>query len=103
MKKSVCIIGAGPSGSNLLVALAEHEKDVEVVCYEKNTDIGGQWLLDWRAGVNAHGEMVHSSMYEQLCINVPKPVMEYPDYSYRECFGEGDYNEQVWNVTYTPS
>ena len=62
--KKVCVIGAGASGLSTLIALSEHEEEVEVVCYERTNSVGGQWKLDWRTGVDAFGEPVTSSMYD---------------------------------------
>lgn len=85
-KKSVCIIGAGPSGLSQLVAFAGKEDTVEVVCLEKGKEVGGQWQYDWHRGLTEYGEHVHSSMYRELVINAPKEMLEYPDYSYEDCF-----------------
>ena len=40
-KPSVCIIGAGPSGMNLLCHLADHRDNLNIVCYERTHDVGG--------------------------------------------------------------
>ena len=34
-KKSVCVIGAGPSGMSSLIHFAGKEDKVDVVCYDK--------------------------------------------------------------------
>ena len=59
-----------------------------VVCYEKQSDWGGQWNYSWRTGTDEYGELVHSSMYKTLWNNGPKEEIEYPDYSYIEHFGK---------------
>ena len=47
----VCIIGAGPSGLSALYHFNKLQKSgvkiPEVVCYEKQSDIGGQWNFSW--------------------------------------------------------
>ena len=53
----VCVIGAGPSGLSTLhqIQLLKNEgkgKDIEVVCYEKQKQIGGLWNYNWRTGEN---------------------------------------------------
>lgn len=40
-------------------------------------------------------------MYEQLCTNTPKEVMELADYSYRQAFEGRD--EQAWRISYINS
>mmetsp|Transcript_70112 Transcript_70112/g.196222 ORF Transcript_70112/g.196222 Transcript_70112/m.196222 type:complete len:89 (+) Transcript_70112:123-389(+) len=48
----VCVIGAGPSGTAQLRAFAAASaKGVEipeVVCYEKQAELGGLWNYSWR-------------------------------------------------------
>ena len=53
-KKSVCVIGAGPSGMSTLYHFEKLKKqgaDIpEVVCYEKQSNWGGLWNYTWRTG-----------------------------------------------------
>ena len=58
-KKRVCIIGGGPGAMEVLYQLAHYSqmqssldgKNIpEVVCYEKQSQPGGMWNLDWRVG-----------------------------------------------------
>lgn len=86
--KSVCVIGAGPSG---LVAARELRKEGHnVVVIEQNHDIGGQWLYE----PNVEGEdplvratkflKVHSSMYESLRLTSPREIMGFTDFPFVE-------------------
>lgn len=59
----------------------------EIVCFEKQSDWGGQWNYTWRTGLDEHGEPVHSSMYRNLWSNGPKEGLEFADYSFDEHFG----------------
>lgn len=92
MTKRVCVIGAGPSGLSVLRAFsADRDKGEpipEIVCFEKQSDWGGQWNFTWRTGLDAHGEPVHSSMYRYLWSNGPKEGLEFADYSFEEHFGK---------------
>lgn len=76
--KRVCIIGAGPSGTAQLrsfaAAKAKGVEIPEVVCFEKQADLGGLWNYSWRTGLDANGEAVHNSMYRYLWSNGPKEV-----------------------------
>ncbi|KIW69502.1 hypothetical protein PV04_05375 [Phialophora macrospora] len=47
----VICIGAGASGLNLAYQMPRHLKNVELVCYEKNSEIGGTWLENRYPGV----------------------------------------------------
>ena len=86
----VAIIGAGPSGLSQLCAFAADRDQAsvpEIVCYEKQDDIGGLWNYTWRTGLDANGEPVHASMYRYLWSNGPKECLEYPDYTFEEHYG----------------
>ena len=91
-KQRIAILGAGPSGLAQLRAFEAAAKaghDVpEIVCYEKQGDLGGMWNYTWRTGLDAHGEPVHGSMYRYLWSNGPKECLEFADYSFEEHFGK---------------
>ncbi|MCT7654461.1 NAD(P)/FAD-dependent oxidoreductase [Oceanimonas sp. NS1] len=59
----------------------------EIVCFEKQSDIGGMWNYTWRTGLDKNGEPVHGSMYRYLWSNGPKECLEFADYSFDEHFG----------------
>lgn len=59
----------------------------EIVCFEKQSDWGGQWNYTWMTGTDEHGEPVHSSMYRNLWSNGPKEALEFADYTFDEHFG----------------
>lgn len=92
-KKRVAILGAGPSGLAQLRAFEAARLNgvtnlPEVVCYEKQKDIGGMWNYTWRTGLDQYGEPVHGSMYRYLWSNGPKECLEFADYSFEEHFGK---------------
>ncbi|WP_343594583.1 NAD(P)/FAD-dependent oxidoreductase [Acinetobacter sp.] len=101
----VAIIGAGPSGTAQLrafqSALQKGIEIPEIVCFEKQSDLGGQWNYTWRTGLDKNGEPVHSSMYRYLWSNGPKEALEFADYSFDEHFGKpiGSYppREVLWD------
>jgi len=66
-KKRVAIVGAGPSGLSQLHAFRQtaQEQRVELVCFERQSDWGGQWLYTSQTRIDACGEPIHSSMYRQ--------------------------------------
>ncbi len=70
MQKQVCIIGAGSSG----MAAAKALKDLGIGfdCFEKGSDIGGNWRY------NNDNNM--SSAYRSLHINTNREIMAYSDY-----------------------
>lgn len=87
----VAILGAGPSGLAQLRAFdAARRAGVavpEIVCFEKQSDLGGMWNYTWRTGLDEYGEPVHASMYRYLWSNAPKECLEFADYSFEEHFG----------------
>ena len=92
MSKRVAVIGAGPSGLAQLRAFQsakEKGADIpEVVCFEKQEDLGGLWNYSWRTGLDEYGEPVHCSMYRYLWSNGPKECLEFADYTFEEHFGK---------------
>ena len=42
-KLRVAMLGAGVSGINFFKRAEERLKNVEIICYEKNADVGGTW------------------------------------------------------------
>lgn len=91
-KKRVCVIGAGPSGTAVLRAFqsAQSKGTVipEIVCYEKQADLGGLWNYTYRTGIDDIGEPVHGSMYRYLWSNGPKEALEFADYTFEKHFGK---------------
>ena len=53
-----------------------------VVCFEKQSKIGGLWNYTWRPDVDEFGLPVHGSQYRHLWSNAPKEIHEFPDYTY---------------------
>ncbi len=91
MTQRIAILGAGPSGLAQLRAFESARRAgatvPEIVCYEKQSDLGGMWNYTWRTGLDAYGEPVHGSMYRYLWSNGPKECLEFADYSFEEHFG----------------
>ena len=59
IKERVAVIGCGPSGISILSAFNQAEvcghAIPEIVCFEKQGDICGQWNYTWRTGVDQFG------------------------------------------------
>src|SRR5690554_4839771 len=89
----IAILGAGPSGLAQLRAfeaarVAGATDLPEIVCCEKQNDIGGMWNYTWRTGLDKNGEPVHGSMYRYLWSIGPEECLEFADYSFEEHFGQ---------------
>ncbi|XP_010443946.1 PREDICTED: flavin-containing monooxygenase FMO GS-OX-like 8 [Camelina sativa] len=83
--KTVCVIGAGPSG---LVSARELKKEGhKVVVMEQNHDVGGQWL--YQPNVEDEDPLgknktlkVHSSVYSSLRLATPREVIGFSDFPF---------------------
>ena len=71
MTRKIAVIGAGPSGLCTLKNLLQ-EAVGEVVLFEKNSEVGGNWLYSEDAG--------HSSVYHTTHIISSKTFSQYPDF-----------------------
>jgi len=89
-RQSIAIIGAGPSGCAVLNAFLQDKQldNFNIVCFEKQKSVGGQWNLDWHVGHGEDGEVVHSGMYKHLWSNAPKECLEYPDKTMKDFYGQ---------------
>lgn len=93
MTPRIAILGAGPSGLAQLRAFESARNSglgpiPEIVCFEKQSDLGGMWNYTWRTGLDENAEPVHGSMYRYLWSNGPKECLEFADYSFEEHFGQ---------------
>ncbi|KAK3083174.1 hypothetical protein FSP39_015743 [Pinctada imbricata] len=81
-KIRVCVIGAGPSGCCSLRQLTAECDKFEAIAYERNLVPGGIWAYTDRTGTDETGLPVHSAMYNNLKINIPKEIQEFPGFPY---------------------
>ncbi|MFD2565349.1 flavin-containing monooxygenase [Aquimarina rubra] len=72
MKRRVCIIGAGPSGITALKNLKD--KNLEVVVYDRNHEVGGNWIFS--------EDISHSSVFETTHIISSKTLSQYEDFTF---------------------
>ena len=73
MEKRVCVIGAGPSGITALKNIAE--TGVTVVAYDRNADVGGNWIYN--------EDESHSSVFETTHIISSKQLSQYADFPFQ--------------------
>ncbi|MBQ4803772.1 NAD(P)-binding domain-containing protein [Aquimarina sp. MMG015] len=72
MKSRICIIGAGPSGITALKNLKD--KDLAVVVYDRNQEVGGNWIFS--------EDISHSSVFETTHIISSKTLSQYEDFTF---------------------
>ncbi|OMO78547.1 Flavin monooxygenase FMO [Corchorus capsularis] len=81
----VAVIGAGTAG---LAAARELKREGHrVTVFEKGNKVGGLWLYDPRVetdplGLDPNREIVHSSLYRSLRVNLPRHIMGFTDYPF---------------------
>ncbi|GAY17453.1 NAD(P)/FAD-dependent oxidoreductase [Mycobacterium sp. shizuoka-1] len=67
----VCVVGAGPCGLTTIKQLLDEGHDV--VCFDKNPDIGGIWLRH-------SGDGDRMKAYDDLYLTISMKLMAYSDY-----------------------
>jgi len=75
VKLKVAVIGAGAAGLVALRHLRERLDTFQPVAYEQTPHVGGTWVYTDDIGIDSTtGLPVHSSMYRQMRVNIPKEV-----------------------------
>ncbi|GLV42179.1 Flavin-containing monooxygenase 2 [Carabus blaptoides fortunei] len=81
-KMHVAIIGAGAAG----LASARYVTDPKFAftceVFEQTNALGGTWVYTDSTGVDEYGLPVHTSMYHGLVTNLPKEIMDFPDFKF---------------------
>uniref|UniRef100_UPI001939A51B dimethylaniline monooxygenase [N-oxide-forming] 3-like n=1 Tax=Styela clava TaxID=7725 RepID=UPI001939A51B len=93
---NVAVIGAGAAG----LCAARHiaaRPDLKPVIYEQSSSVGGAWFYREETDKDENGLKIHSAMYKNLKTNLPKQVMEFPDFPFDEKLPSFLYHEQVQN------
>ncbi len=74
MKRRIAVIGAGPSGISVIKNLLD--QGLEVVCFDRNKEVGGNWIYS--------EEESHSSVFETTHIISSKTLSQYEDFTFDE-------------------
>ncbi|MCF1495769.1 SidA/IucD/PvdA family monooxygenase [Agrobacterium vitis] len=69
----VCVVGAGPCGLTTIKQLLDEGH--EVVCYDKNRDLGGIWLRDEEDGHK-------TKAFDNLFLTISMKLMAYSDFPF---------------------
>jgi dimethylaniline monooxygenase (N-oxide forming) len=81
----VAVIGAGSSGLAVMKALGE--EGVELECFERGSDVGGQWRYENDNGL--------SGAYASLRTNVSRVRMQYPSFPMPLSFGDFPHHSEM--------
>ncbi|GMI98302.1 hypothetical protein like AT1G62620 [Hibiscus trionum] len=81
----VAVVGGGFAG--LVTARELQREGHRVTLFEKANNVGGIWLYDSRLetdllGLDPNREIVHSSLYKSLRVNLPRQIMGFSDYPF---------------------
>jgi dimethylaniline monooxygenase (N-oxide forming) len=87
VKKTICIIGAGSSG--ITAAKILKENGISFDCFEKGSEIGGNWRFNNDNGM--------SSAYRSLHINTNRMIMAYSDYPMPEEYPMFPHHSHIIN------
>ncbi|EOX96282.1 Flavin-containing monooxygenase family protein FMO2, putative [Theobroma cacao] len=82
---NVAVIGAGTAG--LMTARELQRERYRVTVFEKSNNVGGTWLYNPRVatdplGIDPNREIVHTSLYRSLRVNLPRHIMGFLDYPF---------------------
>lgn len=88
---SIAIIGAGCSGLTTLKNMLQ-EQVGEVICYEQNDQLGGNWLFSEKES--------HSSVCETTHIISSKTLSSFEDFPMPAYYPDYPSHQQVWRYFY---
>lgn len=87
MEKSVCVIGAGPSGITALKNI--QDKGIKVIAYDYNHDVGGNWIYSEKES--------HSSVFKTTHIISSKTLSQYEDFPFPQEVADYPSHEELRN------
>ena len=88
LNPKICVIGAGPSGLAAIKNLQEQGL-TSIAVFEKNNQIGGNWVFDERNN--------HSSVYETTHIISSKRWSEFEDFPMPADYSDYPSHSQLLN------
>ncbi|XP_014669025.1 PREDICTED: flavin-containing monooxygenase FMO GS-OX-like 2 [Priapulus caudatus] len=78
----VAVIGAGCAGLIAARIFSQRPQDFEPHVFEKTDTIGGLWVYKEKTGLGDDGEPIHCAIYKNLLTDLPRQLMEFPDYPF---------------------
>ncbi|EZA46628.1 Flavin-containing monooxygenase FMO GS-OX-like protein [Ooceraea biroi] len=83
-KTRIAIVGGGVAGLVVARHVVSKLNIYSLTMFEQTDDIGGTWVYTDETHFDKHGLLIHSSMYKNLRTNIPKEVMQIPDFPFRD-------------------
>nr|BCT26322.1 flavin-dependent monooxygenase [Euura sp. 'Pontania] len=94
-KTRVAIVGAGVAGLVVAKRFTAELDTFSFTLFEQSSQVGGTWVYTDDTEYDNHGLPVHSSMYKNLRTNLPKEVMEIPDFPFKDQDGPSFVHHSV--------
>lgn len=66
-----------------------------VTLFEQTDQVGGTWIYTDETDVDKHGLPIHSSMYKNLRTNLPREIMQIPDFPMKEDDGSSFVHHSI--------
>ncbi|CAK9833794.1 Flavin-containing monooxygenase FMO GS-OX-like 3 [Anthophora retusa] len=79
-KTRIAILGGGVAGLVIARHTAGKSDTYSVTLFEQTDQVGGTWVYTDETDVDKHGLPIHSSMYKNLRTNLPREIMQIPDF-----------------------
>ncbi|XP_043462320.1 flavin-containing monooxygenase FMO GS-OX-like 2 [Leptopilina heterotoma] len=86
-KIRIAIIGGGVAGLIVARHVTSRPEFYSVCLFEQTDEIGGTWVYTDETEFDENQLPVHSSMYENLRTNLPKEIMQIPDFPFKDSEG----------------
>ncbi|KAG7207338.1 hypothetical protein KM043_009003 [Ampulex compressa] len=83
-KTRIAIVGGGVAGLIVARHAASRLDTFSLTLFEQTDQIGGTWVYTDETDLDKHGLPIHSSMYKNLRTNIPKEVMQIPDFPIKD-------------------
>ncbi|KAJ8673103.1 hypothetical protein QAD02_004364 [Eretmocerus hayati] len=94
-KTRVAIIGGGVAGLVVARHVVSRPETYSLSMFEQTDQIGGTWVYTDETDKDKNGLPVHSSMYKNLKTNLPKEIMQIPDFPFKDTGGPSFVHHSV--------
>ncbi|XP_034942590.1 flavin-containing monooxygenase FMO GS-OX-like 7 [Chelonus insularis] len=94
-KITVAVIGAGVAGLIVVRHISAKSQNFNVTLFEQTDKIGGTWVYTDETELDKNGLPIHSSMYKNLRTNLPKEIMQIPDFPFKNNNGPSFVHHSV--------
>lgn len=94
-KTRIAIIGGGVAGLIVARHMSTKPEEYSLTLFEQSDKIGGTWVYTDDTDYDKNGLPVHSSMYKNLRTNLPKEIMQIPDFPFQDQDGPSFVHHSV--------